>query len=89
MLEEVAPARPALAKSIVIVLATKCVRFVNATTPLAAVRLVAPCKAPLPALREAVTEVVLSLLQRLPYWSSIRTTGCGEKAAPAVTVAEG
>ena len=61
----------------------------NVTTPLTAVRLVVPCNVPLPALRAAVTTVVLSLLRRLPNWSSIRITGCWAKATPAVAVAEG
>ncbi len=54
-----------------------------------ALKLVVPCKAPLPAFRLAVTVVPLSLLRKLPNWSSIRTFGCWAKAAPAVAVAEG
>src|SRR6266852_3411052 len=37
----------------------------------------------------AVTTVLLSPARRLPNWSSIRITGCGAKAAPAVAVGEG
>src|SRR5438046_616853 len=88
-LPEVAPARVALAQSIVMVVATVCERLVKVTSPLAAVRLVVPCNTPVPALREAVTTVLMSLLHRLPKASSIRTTGCVAKAAPAVAVAEG
>ncbi len=73
----------------VMLVATLCARSVKVTTPLTAVRLVVPCKVPLPALRAAVTTVVLSLLRRLPNWSSIRMTGCCEKATPAVAVEEG
>ena len=54
-----------------------------------AVRLVVPCKTPLPALRLAVTTVELSLERRFPNWSSIRMTGCWANAAPAVAVEEG
>src|SRR5260370_39343980 len=89
MFEQVAVARPALAKSIVIVLATRCARLVNVTTPLAAIRLVVLCKLPAPALRMAVTSVALSLERRLPNWSSIRITGCCTKANPAGAVEDG
>ena len=88
-LADVAPVRPALLKSIVMVVATLCDRLVKASTPLTDVRVVAPCKAPLPAFRLAVTTVPLSLLRKLPNWSSIRIFGCWAKAAPAVPVAEG
>ena len=84
-----APGRPGLAKSMLIVVATLCERLVKLTTPLTAARLVAPCKAPLPAFRLAVTTVLLSLARKLPKASSIRTTGCGAKATPAVAAAEG
>ena len=89
MFEEVAVARPLLAKSIVIVPATRCERLVNATTPFAAVRLVVPCNTPLPALRRAVTTVVLSLERGLPNWSCISSTGCWANGTPAVAVGEG
>src|SRR5205823_7648646 len=68
---------------------TLCDRLVNVTTPLFAARLVVPCNVPLPALRLTVTTVVLSVLRRLPYWSSIRTNGCCEKTTPAMAVLEG
>src|SRR2546425_9609355 len=88
-LAEVAPARPALAKSIVMLVATVWERLVNMSSPLTAVMMVAPWRVPLPALRVAVTTVVLSLLRKLPYWSSIRIAGCWAKARPAVAVADG
>ena len=44
-----------------------CDKLAKATRPLAAARLVAPCKVPLPAARAAVTVVLLSALRRLPY----------------------
>src|SRR5260370_35415613 len=69
--------------------ATLCARLVKLTMPAVAVRFVAPCKPPLPALRAAVTKVLLSLLRKLPNWSSIRTTGCWTKATPAMVVEEG
>src|SRR6266571_4806787 len=65
-LAEVAPARPGLAKSMLIVVATLCERLVKLTTPLTAPRLVAPCKAPLPPFRLAATTVLLSLARKLP-----------------------
>src|SRR5439155_401072 len=88
-LAEVAPARPLLAKSILIVVATLCERLVKLTTPLTAPRLVAPCKMPLPPFRLAVTTVVLSLERKLPKLSSTRMTGCWAKITPAVAVADG
>src|SRR5437667_2333477 len=88
-LAEVAPAKPALAKSIVMLVATVWERLVKVTRPLTAVMLVAPWRVPLPALRVAVKTVVLSLLRKLPYWSSIRIAGCWAKAIPAVAVADG
>src|SRR6058998_4458347 len=72
-----------------ILVATLWERLLKLTIPLRAVWFVLPCNAPLPALRLAVTTVVVSLLRKLPYWSSIRTTGCWLKATPAVAVAEG
>ena len=65
-LPEVAAVKLPLAKLIVIVAAVSGDRSVKVTTPLAAVRLVVPCKTPLPAARLAVTSVPLSLLRRLP-----------------------
>src|SRR2546430_100054 len=69
--------------------ATLCERFVKVTTPPLAVRLVVPCKVPLPAPRLAGTTLVLSLLRRFPYRSSIRTPGCCANAAPATAVGPG
>src|SRR5438552_18824609 len=73
----------------VMLVATMCERLVNVRMPPLAVRLVVPCNVPLPPLRLAVTTVELSLLRRLPYWSSIRTCGCWAKTTPAVAVLEG
>src|SRR6266436_3074043 len=89
MLVEVAPLRPELAKASVILVATMCERLVKATMPPTAVRFVVPCKFPLPELRDAATTVLLSLLRRLPNWSSIRITGCCAKSAPAIAADEG
>jgi len=76
MLPEVAPASEAALKSMVIVVATLWERLVYDTRPLTAAMIVAPCRTPLPALREAVTSVLLSPAMRLPKASSIRITGC-------------
>ena len=84
-----APGRPGLAKSMLIVVATLCERLVKLTRPLTAPRLVVPCKTPLPALRVAVTTVLLSLARKLPYGSSMRITGCCAKTTPAMAVEEG
>ena len=86
---EVAPITPDALKSMVMAAATLCERLVNVTTPATAARLVVPCRTPLPALRVAVTTVPLSLLRKLPNWSSIRTTGCWAKTTPAVAVEAG
>ena len=86
---ELAVLRPLPVKAMVMSLATLCERLMKLTKPLTAVRLVVPCKAPLPALRLAVTTVELSLERRLPNWSSMRITGCCAKAVPAVAVEEG
>src|SRR6266404_369178 len=66
MLAEAALVRPLLEKLRLTVLATLCERLTNVTTPFTAVALKVPCKVPLPALRAAVTTVVLSLERRLP-----------------------
>ena len=50
---------------------------------------VLPCSVPLPALRAAVTAVLLSPLRKLPYASSIRSVGCCAKTTPAVAVLDG
>src|SRR6266853_5261100 len=88
-LPEVAPVKVPLAKLSVIVSATLYDRLVKVIRPLTAVRLVVPCKAALPPARLAVTTVLLSLVRRLPNWSSIRITGCWAKATPAVAVGDG
>src|SRR6266700_1385438 len=93
MLLERALLRELLVKAMVMLVATLCARLVKVTTPLAAVRLVVPCKADaedcVPTMAVAVTTVLLSLLRRLPKASSIRMTGCWMKATPAVAVADG
>src|SRR6266567_3743597 len=89
ILAEVVPATPALAKSIVMVVATKCERLVKLTNPLTALSAVLPCRTPLPPLRLAVTTVVLSPVRKLPKLSSTRMTGCWAKITPAVAVADG
>src|SRR5262245_30036908 len=86
---EVADEMPAAAKSIVIVSAGLYERFVNVTTPLTAVRPVVPCNDAVPRLRVAVTTVLLSPDRKLPKASSMRITGCCEKATPAVALEEG
>src|SRR5439155_1462867 len=86
---EVALVRPLLVKVRVILVARLCDKLAKATRPLAAARLVAPCKVPLPAARAAVMTVLLSLVRRLPNWSSIRMAGCCAKATPAVAVVAG
>ena len=61
---------PVLVNWIVMLLATLCERLVNVTTPSTDVRLIVPCKVPLPARRVAVTtvpaEMPLAALRRLP-----------------------
>src|SRR2546430_2741872 len=89
ILAEVVPATPPLAKSIVIVVATRWERLVKLTNPLTALSAVLPCKTPLPPLRLPVTTVVLSPVRRLPKLSSTRTVGCWAKITPAVAVADG
>src|SRR6266567_3510773 len=89
MLLETTLLRVLLVKAMVMLVATLWARLVKVTRPLAAVRLVVPCKGPLPAALAAVTTVLLSLLRRLPKASSIRMTGCWMKARPAVAVADG
>src|SRR5262245_2992515 len=86
---EVVPVKLPLLKAIVMVSALVYERFANVTKPLIAVTLVVPCKAAVPALRVAVTTVLLSVVTRFPNASSSRTTGAGENAAPAVAVVGG
>src|SRR6266567_1324013 len=91
MVVEVAVVAPEAVKSMVILVATLCERLVKVTRPATAVRLVVPCKVPLPVplVREAVTAVLLLLVQKLPNRSCKRMTGCWAKGTPAVAVAEG
>src|SRR5689334_101697 len=70
-------------KLIVMLVATLWERLVKVTTPLSAVWFVLPCKVPLPALRAALTTVLLLLVQKLPNWSRTCRTGCWAKATPA------
>ena len=50
----------------VMLVATLCERLAKLATPLTAVTVSVPCNVPLPALRLAVTTVLLSLLIKLP-----------------------
>src|SRR3989442_391767 len=86
---EVAGERPVLLKAMVILVATLWERLVKLKTPLSAVNTVVPCKAPLPALRVAVTVVDLWAAIRLPTWSSMGVPGWGARAAPAVAAPAG
>ena len=89
MVLEVVPLRAGLLKTIVIFVATLCARLANDATPPDAVAVSVPCNVPPPAPRAAVTTVLLSLLRKLPNWSSMRSCGCGENATPAVAVVGG
>ena len=64
MAVEVVLVKLPLVKLIVMFVATLCERLVKVTRPLTAVRLVLPCKVPLPALRAAVTTVLLSAVSK-------------------------
>ena len=86
---EVAPVKPVALKSIVMVSTVLCARLVKVAKPLAAVTLTVPSKLPVPALRAAVTTVVLSVLRKLPNASSTRMTGCWANGAVTVAVADG
>jgi hypothetical protein len=87
--DDVALAKLPLLKTIVILVATLCDKFVKFTCPLTAVAVTVPCNAPEPPLRVAVTTVLLSLLIKLPNESSIRTTGCCTNTTPAVALLDG
>src|SRR2546426_7726468 len=89
MLPEVALLRLPLVNWIVMLVATLWARLPKVTTPLTAVAAVVPWSVPLPALRVAVTIVLLSLLIKLPNWSSTRMTGCCAKGTLAVALEEG
>ena len=73
---ELVPVRPEALKASVMLVATLWERFVKVTRPAAAVKLVVPCKVPLPAPRAALTTALLLLVQKLPNWSCRRRTGC-------------
>ena len=64
--DETTPFKLPLENPTVIVLATRCDRFAKLASPLTAVAVSVPCKAPLPPLRPAVTTVLLSLMHKLP-----------------------
>src|SRR5215510_6395857 len=81
--------REAPLKFMVMLVATLWERLVKVTRPATAVRLVVPWSVPLPALRAALTTVLLLLVQKLPNWSCRRMAGCWAKGTPAVAVAEG
>jgi hypothetical protein len=86
---EVALVRPLAVKLTVMLVATLWERLANVAKPFVAVAVKVPCSVPLPALRAAVTTVLLSPLRRLPNASSTRRAGCCANAAPAVAVVEG
>ena len=73
----------------VMLVATVWYRFVNVAKPFKAEAVTAPCKAPAPLARAAVTTVLLSELIKLPNASSILATGCCVKTTPAVALVEG
>src|SRR5207245_523135 len=89
MLPEVALVRPLALKVRLIVVVTLWDRFANVATPLTAVAVRVPCRVPLPALRAAVTTVLLSLERRLPKASRTRIAGAGVNVTPALTVVGG
>ena len=86
---EVVLVKMPLLKSTLMVVATLCDKLTNVATPLLAVTFKPPCKVPLPALRAAVTTVLLLVTHRFPNWSAMRIAGCWAKGAPAVATAEG
>ena len=86
---EVAPMSPVALKSIVMVVAVLWDKLVNVTSPPVAVISVVPWSESVPALRVALTTVLLSFVTRLLNGSSIRMTGCCAKTTPAVATREG
>src|SRR6185503_7968636 len=86
---DVALVKLPLVKLMVMLVATLCARLVNVANPFEAVAVSLPCNVPLPALRVAVTTVVLLFVSKWPAASSMRITGCCAKSAPAVAVVEG
>src|SRR5580765_225883 len=89
MVVEVAFVKVPLVKLIVMLVATLCARLAKVANPFEAVAVSVPCNVPLPALRAAVTTVLLSAVSKWPTASSIRITGCCAKTTPAVAVLEG
>src|SRR2546425_4174047 len=89
MAVEVVLVRLPLVKLMVIFVATLCARLVKVANPFEAVAVSVPCNVPLPALRVAVTTVLLSAVSKWPTASSMRITGCCANATPAVAVDEG
>src|SRR5215472_11663467 len=88
MMLELVPVKPEAMKARVILVATLWERLVKVTRPATGLRVVVPCRVPLPVPREAVTAALL-LVQELPNWSCSAITGCWAKVIPAVAVAEG
>src|SRR5436309_9349757 len=86
---EVTPVKPEALKSILMVAIVSCARLVNVARPLTVVTLVVPRSVPVPAFRVAVTVLPLSVVTRLPNWSSTRITGCWANGAVTVAVADG
>ena len=89
MAVEVVLVKLPLVKLMVMFVATLCARLVKVANPFEAVAVSVPCSVPLPALRVAVTTVVLFVVSKLPAASSMRITGCCVKTTPAVAVDEG
>src|SRR5947208_7741814 len=89
MVVEVAFVKVPLVKLIVMLVATLCARLVKVANPFEAVAVSVPCNVPLPALRVAVTTVLLSAVNKWPAASSMRMTGCCAKTTPVVAVDEG
>src|SRR6185503_18292213 len=86
---DVALVKLPLVKLMVMLVATLCARLANVANPFEAVAVSVPCNVPLPALRVAVTTVLLSAVSKWPAASSMRITGCCAKSTPAVAVLEG
>jgi hypothetical protein len=63
---ELVPLTPEALKLIVMLVATLWDRLVKAIRPATAVKLVVPCKVPLPAPRAALTSVLLLLVHKFP-----------------------
>ena len=89
MLVELVLVKLPLVKPMVMLVATLWNKLMKVARPPAAVAESVPCSAPPPALRAAVTTVLLSEVIKLPEASSMRMTGCVWKATPAVAVEEG